>query len=203
MGTLIDLTGQRFGRLTVLERSVSNKHKQLRWRCRCECGNFCTPLGMTLRKGDTQSCGCLAKESIASVNYKHGKTRTSIYSIWRSMMQRCYDVNSQAYARYGARGITVCDAWHNFETFYADMGDKPARCSLERINNDASYSPKNVCWADSKQQANNRRSNVVLEFQGRRQTMQQWCDETGLKIGTVWARLNRGWSVDRALTERV
>lgn len=131
----------------------------------------------------------------------HGKSGTAIYGIWRSMMQRCYDVNSQAYDRYGERGISVCDKWKTFEGFYADMGEKPSGKSLERKDVNGDYSPENVVWADAKTQANNRRSNVVLEHDGRKQTMQQWCDELGLKIGTVWARINvYGYSVDRALT---
>lgn len=201
MGALIDLTGQRFGRLTVLSRGERNKHRQLRWVCKCDCGKTCTTLGMTLRKGETQSCGCLHREVIGQINRSHGMTRTPIYAIWHSMMQRCYDPNSHAYSRYGGRGIIVAEAWHDFEAFYQDMGDKPQGKSLERLNNDGHYSADNVIWADWKQQANNRRSNVVLEFQGRKQTMQQWSDEMDLKIGTVWARLHRGWSVDRALTE--
>lgn len=203
MGQLIDLTGQRFGRLIVIKKHGINNHRQVQWLCQCDCGNLTTPLGMCLRNKSTQSCGCLSKQLIASLNYKHGMTKTPIYGIWRSMMQRCYDINSHAYDRYGGRGITVCNKWHDFESFYQDMGNKPKSSSLERINNDGPYSPKNVIWATSKQQANNRRSNVILEYQGRKQTMQQWSDETGLKIQTLWARLDRGWSVEKALTEEV
>jgi hypothetical protein len=126
---------------------------------------------------------------------------TPIYSVWNMMNQRCYDKSNHAYHRYGGRGVTVCERWRTFENFYADMGDKPAGKSLERINNDGNYEPGNVVWADAKAQANNRRSNVVLEHAGKKQTMQQWCDELGLKIGTVWARLNLyGYSVEKALT---
>lgn len=131
----------------------------------------------------------------------HGKSRTPIYAIWRSMMQRCYDKNSHAYDRYGGRGITVCDAWHLFEGFYEYMGAKPKGMSLERKDVNGNYCPENVMWADAKAQANNRRSNVVLEYNGKKQTMQQWCDELGLKIQTVWARINvYGYSVEKALT---
>ena len=117
------------------------------------------------------------------------------------MMDRCYLPTSHAYGHYGGRGIYVCDRWHDFENFYADMGDKPIGMSLDRSDNNGPYSPENVRWANSKDQANNKRSNVVLEYLGRQQTMQQWCDELGLKISTVWARLNLyGYSVDKALT---
>ncbi len=132
----------------------------------------------------------------------HGMSKTPIYAIWHSMMQRCYDLNSHAYERYGARGIVVCDFWKTFDGFYADMGEKPKGMSLERKDVNGDYSPENVVWANAKTQANNRRSNVVLEHDGRKQTMQQWCDELGLKIGTVWARINLyGYSVEKALTK--
>lgn len=117
-------------------------------------------------------------------------------------MQRCYDKNSHAFNRYGGRGINVCDKWQEFEGFYEDMGDKPDGLSIERCDVNGDYTPENVVWADAKTQANNRRSNVILEHNGKKQTMQQWCDELGLKIGTVWARLNvYGYSVEKALTK--
>jgi len=203
MGKPIDMTGHRYGRLQVIEMCGHNKHNQRLWRCMCDCGKTAEVLGFLLRQQQTQSCGCLAKDAIASVNYLHGMAHTAIFKLHHSMMDRCYLKTSHAYKNYGGRGITVCERWHNFENFYTDMGAKPKGMTLERINNHGAYSPDNVRWASYKDQANNRRSNVVLEFAGKRQTMQQWCDELGFKIGTVWARLNRGWSVDRALNEEV
>ncbi len=203
MGKPIDMTGQRHGRLSVIEMAGHNKHRQRLWRCVCDCGETTEVLGFLLRYEQTRSCGCLAREAIASVNKKHGKSKSQIWSMHRSMMDRCYLQTSTAYKNYGGRGITVCKRWHDFENFYADMGDKPKGMTLERMDNDGPYTPDNVRWASYKDQANNRRSNVVLEFEGKKQTMQQWSDEMGLKIQTVWARLNRGWSVDRALTEEV
>jgi len=203
MGKPIDMTGQRYGRLSVIEMAGHNKHRQRLWRCVCDCGETTEVLGFLLRQEQTQSCGCLQREAIGNVNKKHGKSKSQIWSIHRSMMDRCYLRTSSAFKNYGGRGIAVCKRWHDFENFYADMGDKPKGMTLERVDNDGSYTPDNVRWASYKDQANNRRCNVVLEFQGRKQTMQQWSDEMGLKIQTVWARLNRGWSVDRALTEEV
>jgi hypothetical protein len=201
MGKPIDMTGQKHGRLTVIEMAGHNKHNQRLWRCVCDCGKDAEVLGFLLRQGQTQSCGCLHREVIASVSKTHGKSKSKIWSIHRSMMDRCYLPTSHAYGHYGGRGIYVCDRWHDFENFYADMGDKPVGMSLDRSDNNGPYSPENVRWANSKDQANNKRSNVVLEYLGRQQTMQQWCDELGLKISTVWARLNLyGYSVDKALT---
>jgi len=201
MGKPIDMTGNRYGRLSVIEMSGYNNHNQRLWRCVCDCGNESEVIGFLLRQGQTKSCGCLLKESIAAVNYKHGKSKSQIWSIHRSMMDRCYLETSHAYSRYGGRGIDVCERWHDFENFYADMGNKPKGMSLERVDNNKGYFPDNVRWANSKDQANNRRSNVMLELNGKIQTMQQWCDELGLRIGTVWARLNvYGYSVEKALT---
>lgn len=201
MGQFVNLSGEVFCRLTVHKVVGRNRHNQLIWSCTCECGNECNALGFIMRRGEKQSCGCLQKEAAANINKKHGKTRTKIYAIWRAMTQRCYDPNSHAYNRYGGRGIKICDKWKSFEGFYEDMGDKPEGLSLERIDNNGNYEPANVVWATHKAQSNNRRSNVVLEFQGRKQTMQQWADESGLKIQTIWARLHRGWTIERAISE--
>lgn len=201
MGRYRDLTGERFGRLRVLQRDGCNKHGQVKWWCRCDCGTEKHVLGMCLSRGETQSCGCLHNEITAKINYKHGMTKTAMYGVWHAMIQRCYDQKSPAYKRYGGRGIGVCSEWHDFEKFYADMGAALQGKSLERLDNEGDYCPDNVVWADAKTQANNRRSNVVLEHNGKKQTMQQWCDELGLKIQTVWARINvYGYSVDKALT---
>lgn len=203
MGRFVDITGENFGRLTAHHVTGRNKHNQLFWHCTCDCGNEATVLGFLLRQGQTQSCGCLARETIAAVNYSHGKADKPIYRIWRSMMQRCYDKNSHAYSRYGARGISVCERWQDFEKFYADMGDRPEGMSLERVDNDGDYSPENVVWAGAKAQARNRRSTVYLEHDGQRKSMAEWAEETGVKIATLWARVNRGMPVDIALTKGV
>ncbi len=192
MGLFRDLTGERFGRLLVLHKNGYNKHHQLYWMCECECGTSKNVLGCVLSRGECNSCGCLHKEVIAKINYSHGMTRTPIYAIWRSMLQRCYDKNSHAYNRYGGRGINVCDEWQTFEGFYKDMGDKPKGMSLERLDNNADYSPKNVVWATNKEQSNNRRSNVKYQYGDEYLTLAQWSDKGHVSIGTLWARLKRG-----------
>ena len=199
MGRFVDITGENFGRLTASHVAGRNKHNQLLWHCTCECGNETVVLGFLLRQGQTQSCGCLQRETIAQVNLSHGMARKPIYRIWWSMMQRCYDKNGHAYDRYGGRGVSVCERWQDFTNFYADMGDRPEGMSLERIDNDGDYSPENVIWADAKTQARNRRSTVYLEHNGERKSMAEWAEETGVKIGTLWMRIKRGMSVEDAL----
>jgi hypothetical protein len=203
MGRFVDITGENFGRLTANNVIGRNKHNQLLWNCTCECGNETVVLGFLLRQGQTQSCGCLHRDVMQTVFVTHGKAGTPIYAVWRSMMQRCYDKNSHAYDRYGGRSVSVCERWQDFTNFYADMGERQEGMSLERVDNDGDYSPENVVWADSKAQARNRRSTIYLEHDGQRKSMAEWAEETGVKIATLWARVNRGMPVDIALTKGV
>jgi hypothetical protein len=166
--SLIDLRGEVFGRLTVLHMAeAKSKDNHLRWFCQCECGNEHTTTGSNLRSGGTRSCGCLQRES----RIKHGRSRTKEYHIWRSMNQRCFYPNHRNWKDYGGRGIKVCDRWRYgeggkgpFECFYEDMGDKSAKLTLERINNDGNYEPSNCKWDTRKAQANNRRPRRLAEL---------------------------------------
>ena len=161
MGAFIDLTGQKFGRLTVVERA-KNKGKETMWLCVCDCGKTLIAQGNNLKSGHTKSCGCYNSEITTIRNYKHGKRKTTVYNTWNNMRRRCYEKANAKYPSYGGRGITVCDEWKNsFEAFYDDVSKLPhfgeKGYSLDRIDNDGNYEPTNVRWATAKQQANNRR----------------------------------------------
>lgn len=130
----------------------------------------------------------------------HGMSKTKIYGIWSAMMSRCNNPNSGAYHNYGGRGIRVCERWHRFEDFYADMGERPQGKSLERINNDKGYSPENCIWAEREVQARNRRDTRYLTSDGVTKSVAEWSDETGISIGTICRRLQQGWSDHEAVS---
>lgn len=114
----LDLSGQRFGRLTVIEIVGSNKHKQIIWRCICDCGNETFVTATSLNQGNVRSCGCLRRDTTRANKTIHGHRYERLYGIWKHMNKRCYNVNDKAYNRYGARGIYICDDWRdNYESF--------------------------------------------------------------------------------------
>lgn len=157
-----DLTGKKFGRLTVISFHEMMSTGHSRWLCRCECGNKKIVQYANLKSGSVQSCRCLNRESVRKSNSTHKMKGTSVYYAWNSMKQRCLNSSCRNYPLYGARGIFVCERWlESFENFYADMGDKTSpKHSLDRINNDGNYEPGNCRWATAKEQSNNKRNNL-------------------------------------------
>jgi hypothetical protein len=137
---------------------------------------------------------------------KHGFTangkRHKLYGVWVTMRNRCSNPKNPAYSRYGGRGIKVCERWeHSFENFFADMGPCPPGMTLDRKDNNGDYSPENCKWATRKEQANNRRDNRLLTFNGKTQSLAKWSDEIGLSQHAIWGRLKCGGSVAHALTK--
>lgn len=203
----LDLTGQRFGRLTAMELLPERKNNNRVWRCRCDCGGTADVVVSCLGRGNTRSCGCLQRETAANTGRdsgtKHGKCYSPEYVAWRNMHQRCYNPKRTSYEEYGGRGISVCERWHTFENFYADMGKRPKNFSLDRIDFDGHYEPGNCRWATHETQQNNRRDTRILEFRGRKQSIAQWAREVGMSKTTLRDRLKAGMSVEEALTAQV
>ena len=206
MGKFVDLTGFRFGRLTVLHEAGRSKAGKVLWLCQCDCGNTKIIVGGDLRSGRTASCGCYHHRVVTEQVTIHGSRFSRLYRIWSAMKYRCGSPSADNYADYGGRGIKVCTEWErSFSAFkkWALENGYSDELSIDRIDGDAGYSPENCRWADAVTQARNKRSNRNLIFQGKKQSAAAWADETGIPVKTIYCRLDAGWSVERALTEPV
>jgi hypothetical protein len=206
MGKLKDLTGQRFGRLTVCRRVENSNDGRVRWLCLCECGNEIVVLGYSLVSGNTRSCGCLNKELITQRRTTHGhskgKKMSPTYQSWSDMMQRCYNPKCKEYLYYGERDIKVYEPWHIFENFLADMGECPKGLTIERIDNEGHYNPENCKWDTRKNQARNRRSNKILTLNGVSHCSSEWTEILGWSINLIGRRVYDGWTDEEILTTK-
>jgi hypothetical protein len=202
MGRFHDLSGQQFGKLTVIERKGKNKHKQTLWLCVCKCGNQVVTTSGSLVTGTAQSCGCSRGES----NTKHGMAHTRLYHIWANIIQRCENPNNSSYKNYGGRGITVCDDWKNdFQTFYdwSMANGYLEDLTIDRIDVNGNYEPSNCRWTTIKEQGFNRRNNHFITFNGKTQTMREWSEELNIDYDVIAKRLNvLHWDVEKTLTTK-
>lgn len=207
MAKRVDITGMRFGRLTVIDYHHTNADKYACWRCRCDCGKVVVVPGKSLRTGNTKSCGCLsidaATERIVSFNTTHGSTQTRLFRTWTNIKTRCENPNAINYKDYGGRGIKVCDEWQKFEPFcdWALANGYADNLSIDRIDNNGNYEPLNCRWATDKEQANNRRSNRVIEFNGEKKNLKQWAETLGISGGALGRRFQSpNFTLESALT---
>ena len=196
MPKCIDIKGKRFGKLIAMSFREIRKRRHC-WTCICDCGRTSVVVKGNLLSGGTVSCGCLKK------NIKHGHSRigksSSVYRSWNAMKNRCDSVNNKGYANYGGRGISYCKRWEDFSNFLEDMGEPEKGMTLDRINNDGDYTPENCRWATSKEQSQNRRSNVWITFNGKTLIQSDMAREYNLHPRTLNIRLKRGWSLKEAL----
>ena len=185
--------GRSYGALTVTGFSHSKPGAAF-WTCKCKCGTVVAVRGNSLRSGNTTSCGCS--------QIKHGMTGTKTYKSWTGLMHRCYYPEDISYINYGGRGIKVCKRWHDFSAFFADMGERPTGCSIDRVHGDKGYSKSNCVWSTRKTQNRNHRGNRQITYLGRTQCLSAWCEELGLKYPRMYFRIIvRKWSPEKAFTD--
>jgi len=205
-GRATDLTGLRFGRLTVLRRGSNTQDRppKPKWICVCECNpsREIEVRAILLKGNRTRSCGCLARDLTRKRSTTHGKTKSPEWETWRRMKARCYNKRSDSYPWYGQRGIRVCERWlSSFTAFLSDMGSKPGpEFSIERKRVNEDYGPDNCIWATIDVQSSNKRSNRKLRVGDKEQTAAQWARDLRISQTTVNDRLGRGWSIEEAVT---
>lgn len=199
MGKFIDLTGQRFEKLTVLSKAYSKKAKRgtrVYYNCVCDCGNKTVVAAANLRTGKVKSCGCIKAERLKNDYTKHGKSHKSrLYNIWVGMRQRCYNSKALAYKYYGGRGIAVCEEWRNdFLTFYnwAMANGYNDNLTIDRVNVNGNYEPLNCRWVNTEEQANNTRANHLITYNNETHTMAEWARIYNINYSTLRARVRRG-----------
>lgn len=191
-----NLTGQRFGLLTVI--GIDDRGtKKTYWMCQCDCGNVKSVRSDSLLSGAVKSCGCLKKKQDRlnlTANHSHKMSGTRIYHEWQGIKGRCFNKNDARYARYGGRGITVCDEWRNdFQSFYdwAMANGYSDNLTIDRKDNDGNYCPENCRWVDDQTQARNRSSNISITIGNSTRPLMEWCEIFGLDFQSTVARYHR------------
>lgn len=201
MPKLKDLTGQKFGRLTVLGLAPKCINKHTRWFVQCECGEQVIADGQKMKRGEKHSCGCLLPEVMRRIRLKHGRSHTPEHNIWLGMRSRCRPTTTPYCKRlYYDRGIRVCDRWQVFDNFLEDMGPRPSpNHSIDRIDNDGNYCPENCRWATAAEQTRNTRQNHLITFNGETLCLTDWSLKLGIGIPTLRRRIRTGRSVAEIL----
>lgn len=206
MVPLIDLTGKKFGMLTVVGRAPNRKGRTM-WKCKCDCGNIVDVEASNLKSGHTTSCGCYWYERVPSINHeknvRHGETKTRLHHIWANMRYRCNNPKCHQYDDYGGRGIKVCEEWSDYEAFrdWALNNGYSDDLSVDRIDVDGDYEPSNCRWADNKTQSNNKRDSRKITYNGETHTIAEWSRITGISWVVIDYRIKSGWSIEKTLTK--
>lgn len=212
MSRFIDLTGNKYGRLLILEKSEkTDSSYNSYWVCKCDCGNTRILSGYNLKSGNTSSCGCYLKEQSAiriksqhgkGYGKKHGEYNTRLYRTWAGIKNRCLNPNSTGYENWGGRGIELCNEWYKFEPFrdWALANGYSDKLTIDRKNNNLNYTPDNCRWATVKQQNNNQSSNLYYEINGERHTLHEWSELLGFGYSAVYARIKQGVDPVDAMT---
>jgi hypothetical protein len=200
-----DLTGLRFGRLTVLE-PVENFEcgRNRKWKCVCDCGAVVDVRASHMKSGASKSCGCLSVEMTKARSTTHGQSHgTAEYKTWANIRSRCEDQKHISFKYYGAKGVKVCERWQAFQNFFADMGLRPSKHhSIDRYpDKNGNYEPGNCRWATEVEQQNNRSNNMLITSGGVTMTEPNWARKLGFGRQIIRQRILRGWSVEKSLSK--
>jgi hypothetical protein len=206
-----DLTGQVFGRWTVLSRAPSRiergNNPVTMWKCRCSCGVETEVRAHDLTRGRTVSCGCFKDEVTRARLTTHGHSvgkGTRTYRCWQNMINRCTNPKNKVFSYYGGRGIMVCERWRNsFQAFLEDMGECLPGLEIDRVENDLGYSKENCRWVTHSANALNRIVTIFVEIKGERMLVSDWSSRSGVAAGLIRERLKNGWEPQRAVFESV
>lgn len=187
--------GTKWGCLTVLSRTEKRYFSAALYECLCICGGKKLSTMSRLKQGTNKSCGCIRFSGLskgADASKTHDMSKTKTYKTWQTMRQRCENPNNDQYPAYGGRGIKVCERWSSFELFLQDMGERPKGKTIDRIDSNDHYRPENCRWADSKDQANNRRNSIRVKVRGEWVTVRDAAERLNLTISGVRNRCRRG-----------
>ena len=188
-----DLSGQKFGKLTVIMCLGEEKGKHIKWLCKCDCGNEKIVQGNHLVEGATTSCGhCFNCRGLRLYR-----------GVWTQIKQRCLNPNCKDYKNYGGRGITICKEWLSFENFYywAMSHGYADNLTIDRIDVNGNYEPSNCRFVDAKTQCRNKRNNNLVTYKGETLTVAEWSERTHISANALYNRINRGWDLERAFTQ--
>ena len=198
-----DITGQKFGKLTVIKRVGSDKNYNTLWLCKCECGNEKVVARYRLINGNTSSCGCAKKIHFSNLNKIHGLSNTKIYYAWRSMKHRCLNPNNDNYLNYGSRGITICDEWladfMNFYNWSMSNGYKEG-LSIDRIDVNGNYEPSNCRWITPKEQSRNTRRNHYITYNNETYCISEWAEKLSIDYYKLKNMLHKTNDFEKAIT---
>ena len=185
----------KYGKLTLWSYHGRNSKNLKQGLFECDCGNVVVKPIVDVVRGHTKSCGCLSAESNIARNTKHGMKGERIYTCWLAMRSRCEKPQNKSYKHYGGRGIKLCDEWHDAYVFkeWALQNGYSDDLQIERVNNDGDYEPSNCRWATRVEQANNKRTNKLININGETKTAAEWARNSGITYNTIITRLKRGW----------
>ena len=205
----IDISNQRFGRLTAIEKSTNICGKTA-WKCVCDCGNIAYVTTSNLTCNRIRSCGCIKQELLMRRNITHNQRHTRLYEVWKGIKQRCYNPKHRAYHNWGGRGIKMCEDWkNNFQSFYnwsyangyspENQKDEKNKLTIDRIDVNGNYEPSNCRWVTRKVQASNMRTNKLITINGETHCIAEWCRIYNVHTSNYYKKINKGMSPEEAL----